>query len=337
MENQKSEDTTFEKFTWKIKNFSKLDSRKLYSESFSIDGHTWRILMFPKGNKTGFLSIYLDAGPKDGLPSGWTKFACFKLTLLNQLNHQMTQSKEAEHEFNATENDWGFSSFISLTELLKPGSGYIVNDTCIIEAEIAVTKPKQDQQDNKTPTPKQATQENAKTPTPEMSLTTFGELVDFKDFGKIEKAFVPLLEEVCAQHPSLIVSKKKRSRKFTEWAFTALGRVLHFLKTKKVKDMNDEACQQLQVLWEELETVKFDLTWLQPHVGYALSLKDYVEKDGEVKKMKENVADMKMKMQKLKAELFAAEVDFAIVKRDLVKKGFEERDLDAELGYGGKS
>lgn len=33
---------------------------------------------------------------------------------------------------------------------------------------------------------------------------------------------------------------------FTEYAFRALGPVLHFLKNKKIKDMDDDACNHLQ-------------------------------------------------------------------------------------------
>ena len=77
--------------------------------------------------------------------------------------------------------------------------------------------------------------------TTEVSPNPIGELVDFRGLGQIEKVFVPLLEEVCTKYPSLIECQQKRSRRFIEWAFTALGRVLHFLKNKKVKDMNDEA------------------------------------------------------------------------------------------------
>jgi len=56
-------------------------------------------------------------------------------------------------------------------------------------------------------------------------------------FGNIEQSFVSILEQVCLQHPSLVESQEKRSSRFTEWAFTALGRVLPFLSTKKMNDM----------------------------------------------------------------------------------------------------
>ncbi|XLR12264.1 hypothetical protein S83_040202 [Arachis hypogaea] len=70
------------------------------------------------------------------------------------------------------------------------------------------------------------------------------ELIDFKGVGKIERDYVELVEKA------------------------SLGRVLHFLKTEKVNDMNDDAaCEELQDLWDEVEMARFDdLTWLEPHV-----------------------------------------------------------------------
>ncbi|CAL0299481.1 unnamed protein product [Lupinus luteus] len=106
MENQQTSVETAETFTWTVKNFSKL-SAKLYSENFFIGGHPWRILMFPKGNNVDCLSIYLDAGVSANLSDGWTRFAKFKLSLINKVNSNMTKTKETVHEFNAKEKDWG--------------------------------------------------------------------------------------------------------------------------------------------------------------------------------------------------------------------------------------
>lgn len=47
---------------------------------------------------------------------------------------------ETQHQFNARENDWGFTSFMPLGELYDPSRGYLVNDTCVVEAEVAVYK-----------------------------------------------------------------------------------------------------------------------------------------------------------------------------------------------------
>ncbi|MCI09905.1 ubiquitin carboxyl-terminal hydrolase family protein [Trifolium medium] len=41
----------FEKFTWKIENFSRLNVDEMHSsEPFILGGYPWRILLYPNGN-----------------------------------------------------------------------------------------------------------------------------------------------------------------------------------------------------------------------------------------------------------------------------------------------
>ena len=47
---------------------------------------------------------------------------------------------DTQHQFNARESDWGFTSFMPLSELYDPGKGYLMDDTVIIEADVAVRK-----------------------------------------------------------------------------------------------------------------------------------------------------------------------------------------------------
>ncbi|XP_057745674.1 MATH domain and coiled-coil domain-containing protein At3g58370-like [Arachis stenosperma] len=241
-----------------------------------------RILMYPKGNKVDYLSIYLDAGT---LPDVETRFSKFKLVLINQVNDKLTQIKgifriylspvlKFLHTFNARESDWGFTSFIPLVDLYVFNEGFIVNGTCIIEARISISHPELEKKVDEAAPPVSMQVpakpiEHADNLLPmDISAIPIDELVDFRGLGKIEKAFVPLLNDVCAKHPSVIGCQKKRSRRFSEWAFTALGRVLHFLKTKKARDMDEEACSHLQILWEEVEE-GFEEIDLDGELGYG--------------------------------------------------------------------
>lgn len=149
------------------------------------------------------------------------------------------------------------------------------------------------------------------------------------DFSSVEQ-----LEEIYSHNPSLIESQPKKSRMITDLAFAALGRVFYFLKTRKVKDMNDQTCKDLQVLWNELEKFRFDVTWLEPHVQSALGMKSYVEKALEVEKLKENVVALVLETERLKAKLVAAELNLDIERRLLKAKGFKEIDLNSQLGCG---
>lgn len=47
---------------------------------------------------------------------------------------------DTQHQFSARESDWGFTSFMPLSELYDPSRGYLLNDTCIVEADVAVRK-----------------------------------------------------------------------------------------------------------------------------------------------------------------------------------------------------
>jgi hypothetical protein len=159
-----------------------------------------------------------------------------------------------------------------------------------------------------------------------------GDLIDFKGLGRIELAFHPLLEEVCLSHPLLIECQQKRSSRFVEYAFTTLGRLLHFLKTRKLKNMNQDGYESLQLLWEELETFKFDLAWLQPHVQSVLGTKNMA---GRVERMREDVNILENEIKSRRAMLAAAEVDLERAKGDLVKaeQEFKMGDLDSLIGY----
>ncbi|CAN4119124.1 unnamed protein product [Withania somnifera] len=140
VEKQPPEDPQTSRFTWKIDNFSRLNIKKLYSDTFVVGGYKWRILIFPKGNNVDYLSMYLDVADSANLPYGWSRYAQFSLSIANQIHNKYSIRKETQHQFNARESDWGFTSFMPLGELYDPNRGYIVDDTCVIEAEVAVRK-----------------------------------------------------------------------------------------------------------------------------------------------------------------------------------------------------
>jgi hypothetical protein len=59
-------------YTWEVTNFSRITEHRWYSPLFDAGGHTWRILMFPKGhlnpeanlNAAKNLSLYLEVRPQ---------------------------------------------------------------------------------------------------------------------------------------------------------------------------------------------------------------------------------------------------------------------------------
>lgn len=93
------------------------------------------------------------------------------------------------------------------------------------------------------------------------------------------------------------------------------------------------SCKGLQIFWEELQHFGFDLTWLEVHVQSALGMKVYVEKALEFEKLKDNEVALELEIMKMKAKMATLEVNLHAVRDLLEAADFEERDLDAELGY----
>ncbi|KAJ0524778.1 putative ubiquitinyl hydrolase 1 [Helianthus annuus] len=75
------------RFTWKIENFSKLTRKKLHGVLVS------RVLMYPKGNNTDHLSMYLDVADSTTSPHGWSRNALFSLAVVNQIHSEFSLSK----------------------------------------------------------------------------------------------------------------------------------------------------------------------------------------------------------------------------------------------------
>ncbi|KAG7958448.1 hypothetical protein I3843_10G021400 [Carya illinoinensis] len=140
VENQPVEDPPSMKFTWTIENFTRLNTKKHYSDVFVVGSYKWRILIFPKGNNVDHLSMYLDVADSAALPYGWSRYAQFSLAVVNQVHSKYSMRKETQHQFTARESDWGFTSFMPLSDLYDPTRGYLVNDTCVVEAEVVVRK-----------------------------------------------------------------------------------------------------------------------------------------------------------------------------------------------------
>nr|GFC01960.1 ubiquitin carboxyl-terminal hydrolase 12-like [Tanacetum cinerariifolium] len=60
--------------------------------------------------------------------------------IIQTSNYNCLKSAETQHQFHGRENDWGFTSFMPLSDLYDPSKGYLLNDTCYIEADDVVRK-----------------------------------------------------------------------------------------------------------------------------------------------------------------------------------------------------
>ncbi|XP_024161254.1 uncharacterized protein LOC112168364 isoform X2 [Rosa chinensis] len=249
------------------------------------------------------------------------------------------------HVFDKNDSACGFTSLIPLRMLNDQQKGYLVDDTCVIEATVAVPKAEMTALVNENgssapvqplgaelPMIAEPLDSRAESPVvkeePFLSSLPSDETADFRGFGKVDKAFVPLLEEVCSLYPSLVECQQNRGEQFTQWAFTTLGRLLYFLKTRKPKDITEETCRELRKLWAELEVFRFDLSWLKTDFETSLRMKNHVER---ARQMREEMNALDAQRKRLKAELASVEVNFEEAQR---KVADAEELLECELGYG---
>ncbi|XP_065621463.1 ubiquitin C-terminal hydrolase 13-like isoform X2 [Quercus suber] len=114
VEAQAVDDPPSARFTWTIDNFSRLNTKKLYSDVFFVGGYKWRILVFPKGNNVDHLSMYLDVADSTNLPYGWSRYAQFSLSVINQIHNKYSIRKGILSPLSHIENWFLFSKLIRL-------------------------------------------------------------------------------------------------------------------------------------------------------------------------------------------------------------------------------
>eukprot|EP00727_Mastigamoeba_balamuthi_P008267 m51a1_g4062 hypothetical protein (1362) ;mRNA; f:735008-740750 len=120
-----------------IDSFSKQKKPKIYSESKTLGEYKWRLMVFPRGNKTDlFLGAYVEICNAAELKPGWQLHARFMIEATNHVDSLNTLRHECAHTFNAREMDWGWQTFVRLTELTDKSSGFIKDDGVTLVASM---------------------------------------------------------------------------------------------------------------------------------------------------------------------------------------------------------
>ncbi|KAI3459817.1 hypothetical protein Pfo_016480 [Paulownia fortunei] len=118
---------------WKISKFSQLED-VWTSEEFSVEGHQWKIKLYPNGNeseKGRSASIYLECVDSQSFAAHEKVKADFYLRIKNKLH-------KFSHWFTSSEYNWGLPAFIPIADMRDPYKGFIVDDCCSLEIEISV-------------------------------------------------------------------------------------------------------------------------------------------------------------------------------------------------------
>lgn len=131
-------------FTWQIESFSTRESGKLYSPQFKVGPHSWRVLLYPRGNEpvvNQHLSLYVALDPPDNASNDWAVCAQVILTVEHPTRPELSTSKYTQHRFDANEADWGFSSFLPLKMLMTGEAPFVgPDDTLTVSARIRVIR-----------------------------------------------------------------------------------------------------------------------------------------------------------------------------------------------------
>ncbi|XP_059277973.1 MATH domain and coiled-coil domain-containing protein At3g58340-like [Lycium ferocissimum] len=103
-----------------------------------------RMIIYPNGDDSiegnDYISVYLAIADTSSLPAGWEADAVFSFFLFNQLCDNYLVIRGQVRRFHKIKAEWGCSKFISHKSLKEPCNGYLVDDNCILGAEVFVIK-----------------------------------------------------------------------------------------------------------------------------------------------------------------------------------------------------
>lgn len=118
-------------FVWKIDSWRKLEKR-LHGPAFNLGGFEWKLLLFPSGNQSDSVSLYIECAPldsdndtqmADSDASSWAVCAQFGLVMANYRDSSVFTEHHASHRFTPEEKDWGFTKFYELRKLAAKHDG----------------------------------------------------------------------------------------------------------------------------------------------------------------------------------------------------------------------
>eukprot|EP01103_Thecamoeba_quadrilineata_P007295 TRINITY_DN1713_c0_g1_i3.p1 TRINITY_DN1713_c0_g1~~TRINITY_DN1713_c0_g1_i3.p1 ORF type:complete len:815 (-),score=134.84 TRINITY_DN1713_c0_g1_i3:828-3233(-) len=122
-------------FTWTIENFSNIN-QKIFSNIFEDFDLKWRLIMFPRGleEKGSIMSLYLEIVSCNLFKPEWFVNADVVLLVVNQIEQELSQKREAKVSFNSSRRDWGYQKFIHLDNL----AAFLHNDSLKINVIVQV-------------------------------------------------------------------------------------------------------------------------------------------------------------------------------------------------------
>uniref|UniRef100_A0A1D1Z806 Ubiquitin carboxyl-terminal hydrolase 12 n=1 Tax=Anthurium amnicola TaxID=1678845 RepID=A0A1D1Z806_9ARAE len=127
------------KYTYKINNLSKLEIQRCVSEHFVAGSHQWYLAFHPRrkwGNEWGneyYVSLFLHMYCHKILPANVGVCVQVFFRMIDQINGNNHEIEGYCH-FDVKNLGCGFATFLPLNDLYNPSKGFLLKDSCIIEA-----------------------------------------------------------------------------------------------------------------------------------------------------------------------------------------------------------
>ncbi|KAJ4726263.1 Ubiquitin carboxyl-terminal hydrolase 12 [Melia azedarach] len=124
-------------YTWRVKSFSTLANKSYESESFGC--YNWKVSLHPNGHAEGkgnSISVFLELSHSI-FPPNTKLFTRYLLRVKDQINGNDIEYK-VDRLYTPSSPCWGFRQMLTLAKLMDSEQGYLVDDTCIIQAQVTL-------------------------------------------------------------------------------------------------------------------------------------------------------------------------------------------------------
>ncbi|KAH0653446.1 hypothetical protein KY289_031124 [Solanum tuberosum] len=102
------------------------------------------MIIYPDGNThengSGHISVYLAISGTTSLPANWEVNAICTFFLFNQLRDNYLSVRGKMRHFQPIKSIWGLAKFISHNTFKEASNGYLVDDKCVLGAEIFIVQ-----------------------------------------------------------------------------------------------------------------------------------------------------------------------------------------------------
>ncbi|XP_068328034.1 uncharacterized protein [Pyrus communis] len=124
---------------------TKHNLEKYESGDFEAGGYKWKLVFYPNGNKNRnvkeHVSLYLVMSGATAPQISSEVYAVFRLFILDQNNgNYFVLQEPKERRFHRMKLDWGFDQFLSHKAFTEASNGFLIDDTCVLGAEVFVSK-----------------------------------------------------------------------------------------------------------------------------------------------------------------------------------------------------